>query len=195
MSIESRRIENQEIKDKSLIVSFHELIEKEEHSITIAHLNINFLQHKFEPLVNLIQEKIDILIISETKIDESFSSNQFMIDGYSIPFREDRNSQGGGLLIYVREDIRCKRLKTNNTSGDIEGIFIEVNIRNSKWFLMGGYNPNNDSISYFLSRVSKVMDMYLKDCENIILLGDFNSPITNHTMSEFLPNVQPSQPD
>ena len=67
-----------------------------------------------------------------------------MIDGYSIPFREDRNSQGGGLVIYVREDIPCKRLKTNNLSGDIEGIFIELNIHTSKWFLMGGYNPNKD---------------------------------------------------
>ena len=50
---------------------------------------------------------------------------------------------------------------------------------------MGGYNPNNDSIIYFLSRVSKGMDMYLNDYQNIILLGHFNSPITNHTMSEF----------
>ena len=50
---------------------------------------------------------------------------------------------------------------------------------------MGGYNPNNDNTSYFLNHVSKVIDMYMKDYENIILLGDFNSPITEHSMSEF----------
>ena len=141
MSTESSPIENSEIMDK--------LREKEVDNVIIAHLNINFLQNKFEPLVKLVQERVDILVISETKIDESFPLNQFMIDGCSLPFREDRNSHGGGLLIYVREDIPCKRLKTNNTPDDIKGIFLELNIHNSKWFFMGGYNPNHDSISYF----------------------------------------------
>ena len=108
-----------------------------------------------------------------------------MIDGYSLPFREDINSHGGGLLIYAREDIPCKRLKTNKTAGDIEGIFIELFIYKSKWFLMGGYNPNNDSTAYFLSYVSKTIDLYLKDYENIILLGHFNSIFPDHTRNEF----------
>ena len=54
------------------------------------------------------------------------------------------NPYGGGLLSYVTEDIPCKRLKTNNVSGDIEGIFLELNIGTTKWFLMEGrgvYNP------------------------------------------------------
>ena len=131
-----------------------------------------------------MQGKVDILTVSETKIDDSFTTNQFIIPGYSMPFRKDRKSHGGGLLIYVREDIPCKRLKTNNVSGDIGGIFLELNIGITKWFLMGGYNPNNDSISYFLNHVSKVIDMYMKDYGNIILLGDFNSPVTEVTMSE-----------
>ena len=185
LSNESTQIGNNVMKNKSPHVFLQELRKKNEDNVIIAHLNINFLQNKFEPLATLVQDKIDILIISETKIDESFTSNQFMIDGYSIPFREDRNSHGGGLLIYVREDIPCKRLKTINVSGDIEAIFIEVNIRNCKWLLMGGYNPNNENISYFLSNVSKIIDTYLKDYENIILIGDFNSSVTEHTMSEF----------
>ena len=37
-------------------------------------------------------------MISETKIDESFPLSQFMIDGFSMPYRCDRNSHGGGIL-------------------------------------------------------------------------------------------------
>ena len=166
-------------------VFFQELSEKNEDWLIIAHLNINFLQNKFEPLATLVQGQVDILIISETKLDESFSSNQFMINGYANPFRDDRNSYGGGLLIYVREDIPCKRLTTKNISGDIEGIFIELNINKCKWHLMGGYNPNKESNSHILSHVSKIIDMYLKDYENIILIGDFNSTVNEHSMSEF----------
>ena len=55
----------------------------------------------------------------------------------------------------------------------------------SKWLLMGGYNPNKECISYFLSHVSKIIDMCLKDYENMILIDDFNSTVYEHSMSEF----------
>ena len=184
MSIESTSIENNEIVDKSSHI-FPNLRGTKAENVIIAHLNINFLQNKFEPLAKLVRGKVDILIISETKIDDSFHTHQFMIDGYSSPFREDRNSHGGGLLIYVREDIPCKRLKTNNISSDIEGIFIELNLNNNKWLLMGGYNPNNERTTYFFNQISKAIDMYLKDYENIILIGDFNTTIAETTTSDF----------
>ena len=42
-------------------------------------------------------------MISETKLDESFPSGQFLFDSYSAPFRFDRD--GGGILLFIREDI------------------------------------------------------------------------------------------
>ena len=44
-------------------------------------------------------------MISETKIDESFPLSQFMIDGFSMPYRCDRNSHGGGILVHFRNNI------------------------------------------------------------------------------------------
>ena len=48
-------------------------------------------------------------MVSETKIDESFPECQFIIEGYSKPFRRDGNSHGGGLLFYIRDDIHVKK--------------------------------------------------------------------------------------
>ena len=39
--------------------------------LIIAHLNINSLQNKFEFLVGKIKGKVDLLMVSETKLDES----------------------------------------------------------------------------------------------------------------------------
>ena len=50
-------------------------------------------------------------MISEIKLDSSFPTGQFVINGYSEPFRIDRNSQGGCIMLYVREDIPSKRLE------------------------------------------------------------------------------------
>ena len=55
----------------------------------------------------------DILMISETKLDESFPPVQFVFDGYSVPFRFDRNRNGGGILLYIREDLPSKLLSMN----------------------------------------------------------------------------------
>ena len=91
----------------------------------LAHLNINFLESKFEPLKSLIKENIDILLISETKLDDTFPSGQFLIEGYKKPIRLDRNNQGGGILFFIRDDLTGKELKSHKLPSDVEGIFIE----------------------------------------------------------------------
>ena len=109
----------------------------------MSHINNNFLENKFEPLKTLLKDKVDIIVVTETKLDESFPLNQFLIEGYSTPFRRDRDSKskGGGVLIYIRDDIPCKQLKSHNVANDIEGIFIELVLRKNKWIPFGGYNP------------------------------------------------------
>ena len=49
-----------------------------------------------------------MVIISETKLDESFPPGQFLLDDYSVPFRCGRNGNDYGILIYVKEDIPSK---------------------------------------------------------------------------------------
>ena len=156
-----------------------------ESGVTIAHLNINFLYNKFEGLKLLVQNKIDILVLSETKLDDSYTTKQFMIEGFSSTFRADRNAHGGGLFIYVRDDIPCKILKNHKQPGNVEAIFIELKLKNRKWLLMGGYNPHKDSISYFLSQISKGIDANMNNYENLILIGDFNAVNSDLSLTEF----------
>ena len=51
----------------------------------IAQININSIQNRFQTLVSLVTSTSDILMISETKIDQSFPLSQFMIDESSMP--------------------------------------------------------------------------------------------------------------
>ena len=81
-------------------------------------------------------------MISETKIDESFPLSQFMIDGFSVPYRRDRNGLGGRILVYFRNNITAKLLQFENLPSDIEAISTETNIKSQKWLLCCTYNPN-----------------------------------------------------
>ena len=75
------------------------------HKLIFAHLNINSMRNKFDLLVEKVASNIGVLMISETRIDESFPVGHFLLAGFSVPYRSDRDSKGGGVLLYVREGI------------------------------------------------------------------------------------------
>ena len=68
-------------------------------------------------------------MIFETKLNWSYSKGQLQIHGYSEPYRFDKNVNGGGILLFIREDIPTilteSKMKT-------EGLFIELNLRRKK---------------------------------------------------------------
>ena len=131
---------------------------KNTNRLILGHLNINSIVGKFDHFKVLIENNIDILVLAETKIDASFPNAQFRIDGFSAPFTLDRNRFGGGVLIYVREDIPCKQLTKHILPDDIEGIFVEINLRKTKWLLFGGYRPPRQQAEYFLKHVNYALD-------------------------------------
>ena len=67
--------------------------------VMIAHLNINSLRTKFEMLPEIVASKLDILLISETKLDNSFSTAAFFVPGFSKSVRFDRSSNGDGIIL------------------------------------------------------------------------------------------------
>ena len=66
-------------------------------------------------------------MISETKIDDSFSIENFLIDRFRQPYRIDRNSSGGGTMLYVWEDIPSNLLKVESLP--VEGFYVELKLR------------------------------------------------------------------
>ena len=73
-------------------------------------------------------------MILETKIDESFPKAKFLIEGFSTSYRLDRDSNGGGTLLYVRENIPSILIAFEDKP--IETLFVEFNLQNTnKLFL------------------------------------------------------------
>ena len=73
------------------------------NKLIIGHLNINSIRYKFEYLKYIIDNNIDILLISETKLDNTFPNGQFLMNSFHPPFRKDRTEKGGGggVLLYI----------------------------------------------------------------------------------------------
>ena len=72
--------------------------------------NINSIRQKFDSLIKITTRNNDIITISETKLDEIFPKGQLLIKEFSEPYRFDRNSKGGGIMLFIREDTPSKFL-------------------------------------------------------------------------------------
>ena len=133
----------------------------------------------------MVKYKVDILVLTETKIDSSFLNQQFHIEGFCLPYRLERNKLGGGVLVYIREDIASKILKKTFLPEDIEGIFIELNLRKHKWLLCATYHPPNQKNDYFFNHLGKAIDIYHQTYDKFLLNGDFNAEDTEPYLSQF----------
>ena len=97
-------------------------------------LIINSLINKFESIKTIVSTNFDIFLVSKTNLDESFPNSQFSVSGYRM-FRQDRNCFGGGLCIYVKENIASKQLNLH-LDKETEAIYLEINIRLRKWLIV-----------------------------------------------------------
>ena len=105
------------------------------NNVIIVTVNINSLiffsqivwkSLKFNDLKVNGQGIFDILIINKTKLDAFFSVVQFCINGFSTSHKLDRNRNGGGTTIHVRENITSKMLTKHKWPDDIKTLFIEI---------------------------------------------------------------------
>ena len=124
-------------------------------------------------------------MVTETKLDSSFPSAQFQIHGYTTPYRLDGNANGGGLLLYVREDFQSKKIDNVDFDTGFGAMFIEINIRKIKRLVSCSYNPHKADIKNHLKAIAKNLDSQSSKYDNFIALGDFNvEPIAKNLDSQ-----------
>ena len=104
--------------------------------------------------------------ISETKLNHSFTTAQFSVDGYQTPFRKDRNEFGGGLMLFISKELICNTIPTPTLPKDIEAIFVELNLRNQKILLVGVYRES----AYFVNSLMQQINILKYDKMMVILM-------------------------
>ena len=122
----------------------------------IGNININSIYYTFDQLKLLVKGNIDILVITDGLIDESFPTSQFPSDSFAKTYRLDRNPKGSGVLIYFLEDIPRETLKINGMPSDIESIFLQLNLIKTKLVFCGCYHPPSQLDELLFYNMDKV---------------------------------------
>ena len=137
--------------------------------------------------VRSLLNNVDILGLSETKLDDSFPDAQFKFHNLKL-YRSDRNCHGGGLIMFVNSKLPSRERRDLidwNTNG-VECIIVEVSAKNEKIFFILVYKPPQVKNIHINDSVSRIIDKCAVMCESLYIIGDFNIDLgqCTHAMTD-----------
>ena len=144
---------NHSKKTFSSVSKLIELRNKYPNSPIISYLNISSFRNNITDFRKITSKApLGIGCIDETKLDESFPDFQFHMENYQFPpFRRDRNSKGGGKLVFVKNSLVAKRVKDLETKGS-ETICIELKFQRKSGVFYLLINHVNKTTSCFTKK-------------------------------------------
>ena len=179
---------NQSDSSYDIFEDLRHLRNKNRKQPIISYININSIRYKFDDLQQILHDKLtDILVVAETKLDESFSNNLFSTDGYKME-RRDRDRHGGGLMAFLRSDLPVKR-RTDLESKDIESICIELSMNKRKWGILCLYRKPTLQDCVFEQQFTNCLDKMYISFDHIICIGDLNYDLLKADKCRPLTNV------
>ena len=101
--------------------------------------------------------QVGILMKSETKLDITFPTNQFFVQGCGTVYRLDQNDKGGRIILFVKDGIITFPLFRYSFPVGFEAFCIELNLRKKKWLIFCIYNPHNRFIKNHLKELGKAI--------------------------------------
>ena len=116
----------------------------EQKDLSIIHLNISSISSHINDLrnfLNLINLKIDIICISESRIStKNPQTTNIDLPGYNIE-QTPTESSAGGTLIYISQSLSYKPRKDLHIycAKELESVFTDLLIPNKKNHLVGVY--------------------------------------------------------
>ena len=150
-------------------------------NLLVVHMNIrSLLPHLDELKITVGKLKPDILVISESWLDNTIHDNEISIDGYHST-RHDRDRRGGGTIIYTRDHLSTKiTLIRNAMTTSYDSIWLEVCHSSLPSTLLIGciYRPPScpaQSTTMMFSEIEEALSLK----HRVIICGDLNINLLN----------------
>ena len=162
-------------------------------NLSIVHINIQSLFPKLD-ILSIELQPYDIVVITETWLSRNNSDNDILIPNFDPLYKKDRNRNdrvGGGVAIYIKCGISLHR-RLNIIDNIVEGLCIEIKIRNHKSLLCGIYRPPNSGNEYWDAIEHTLENLNNSITKDLIILGDFNCNMLNNNINNKMRNLMTS---
>lgn len=164
---------NNAYSSKASLNCMIKIMAKQKPGLRVVHINAQSLNNKIDEFRYVFcNSGVDIICVSETWFQPTICDSIYNVNGYKL-LRADRQSNAGGVAIYIKLGLRFTlKLRSNNDSS-MEYLFIEVSMQNKETILLGCvYRPNNH---VDIEPVRNVIENLSLCYNDIIIAGDFNS--------------------
>ena len=149
--------------------------------LALCHININSLAapNKLSELEHFTAtHAIDILALSETKLDDTVHPNLYRITGFHSPFTRHRNRNGGGTAIYAHSSLPFSRLPELELPGE-EWVWTTIKTKYSTLIICSVYLPPNPSAQRqqeFIDHLTESITLsQAYNPTGLFVTGDFNT--------------------
>ena len=144
--------------------------------IRVAHLNCRSFVKNLDQLRSILASNpVHILSLNETRLSPDITDSEVELPGYSF-IRRDRNREGGGVLLAIKEDLSFVKHDCN-TDLDIEAVAIKVSIGSKHILFSSIYRPPSANICYYNNMVL-YMEELVSSAYDTVFMGDFNLDIS-----------------
>ena len=116
-------------------------------NFNVLHYNVwSLLAEGRLDFIKMICHKysINVLVLSESKLDDKIPDNLVEINGFHEPIRRDRNRSGGGVIIYIASHLPFKHM-VNMQCDHFEHIWVDIFVSGKKYCINAMYRPPNES--------------------------------------------------
>ena len=149
-------------------------------NMIISHVNINSITspNRLQELNQfIVTNKIDIIALTETKLDNTINPSLYHLDDFHAPFTNHRNRHGGGTALYAHSSLPIKRRHNLELPGE-EWIWAQIDLHDVSLLICCVYLPPNISAQRqadFIDRLTESMTIaQTYSPTSIIVLGDMN---------------------
>ena len=137
--------------------------------LNISHLNIQSLPKHLDELKIFLQDNpFDVLCLSETWLNETWTDTELCIDDYNI-IRMDR----AGAAIYYNSKFMARQ-RHNIFSSGFDSVWLELSFpKKSKILISSVYRPPNSDFDKFKMDFEEIMGKLSPETKETIIIGRF----------------------
>lgn len=145
------------------------------YPISLIFMNIRSLRANFNSLIasiNCIIDQIKIIVLVETNINDD-ENNLYNIPGFNATFFNRPVKRGGGVAVFIKNNIAYNNITINTTSYEI----LKINILTEEQIsLLAIYRPPSHNPHEFIRELDDILKTVKKQ-RNVIMVGDINIDI------------------
>ena len=142
------------------------------YCLSIYHHNIRSIRNKINDRVHIVQD-FAIVFFTETHLDGYIDSENILLPGFEKPIRKDRNSAGGGVIVYFKTNIRLSR-RDDLESANVESMWFELFTKQSSMLVNITYRSTRLCDPHFWTLFHDMLKAAMDENVNIISLGDLS---------------------